>query len=192
MTQYMAPRLFKSSVFIALILLLCGCSKANELPLEAALSSNNVAPAQHLEALRQIRPSVEFNFVARQEAGQTIVELWLENPEQKQLYSAEAWLSFNPGHLKFKDVRYSQSFALPAPYTAPLDPQQGLLRLGAATLEPVDDFRIKFAELVLEKQKGATFIDFFDPERRASANTMLSGTPYDLLERTESPALVLP
>ena len=188
----MTTRSIKSSLLIGLLLTLLGCSQNKGSSTEPMADLTQLSPAARVETLAQVKPSVQLNFAAKQQADDTIVEIWLENPEHKSIHSAEVWLTFNPKQVSIKDIQYSKAFPLPAPYQEVVDQSQGIIRLGAATLAEAKDARLKFAELTLTKQEGATFLDLYDPKKRASVNTLIDQVPYNLLQFNDSPALVLP
>lgn len=189
----MTTNFLKSSLILTLLFLLSACGQGQEQPQPQPVADvTQLNPAARVQALTAVKPSVQFNFAAKPEGENVIVEVWLENPEEKAVHSAEAWLTFNPEAIEVKDVRYSKAFPLPAPYEEPIDLNQGILKLGAATMADVKDKRFKFVEVTLAKEPGVTFLNFFDPAKSASVNTVVDKKPYNLLKEADSPALVLP
>lgn len=176
---------------------LTGCFHQAEKTSESQYPS---APSQALE-LAQISPEtekdVELALKAGQEENRITVQVTLQNPSQKPIASAQAWLSYNPQVLRGISAQIDSSVLdIPAPYVTGFDPVLGVIKLGAATSAPVTDTVIPVATLVFEKTgEGVTTLDAYDYRDslsgHTSANVLIENKPYNVLKKPVTPLLII-
>ncbi len=131
-------------------------------------------------------------------AGDTLtVTVTLDNPNLKPITSVQSWLSFDPSKLQGKAIdTKSSAFGLMAPYTNTFDNVNGLVMLGRANPEPVAEKITQVAVLTFDVVKdGTTTLDAYDYQDdlsgHTSANVMEGGKPFNVLQKPDSPLLIV-
>ena len=181
-----------TAILILLSSLLSGCSLVS--------TNQAVRPSageQKIEAIRQVKKSVTMKLLAEREGNQVRVRINLENPERKPVTSVQSWLSYDPRVLTGVKVDATESpFALTAPYDNTFDAVSGVVMVGRSNGIPITDPNITVATVVFTMaQKGVTMVDVYDYKAdlsgHASVNIMEQGTPYNILVKPQSPALII-
>lgn len=143
------------------------------------------------------KKEVRLSLKAVRDGTQVKVSVTLENPNLKPITSAQTWLSFDPALLQGKSLNAKDSaFSLMAPYDNAFDNKNGLVMLGRANPKPITDKTIKVAELVFDSVKGGTaMVDGYDYQDdlsgHTSANVLVSGKPFNILLKPDSPLLII-
>jgi hypothetical protein len=125
------------------------------------------------------------------------VTVTLENPNLKPVTSVQSWLSFDPSKLQGSSIEArSSAFGLMAPYKNTFDNVNGLVMLGRANPQPVLEKSSLVAELSFDIVKdGTTTIDAYDYQDdlsgHTSANVLEGGKPFNVLEKPDSPLLII-
>ena len=155
------------------------------------------APESRIEQAKEVLKTAFLVFSSKEEGNDVVVTISIQNPEQKPITSVQAWLAYNPDDLlgKMIDVKDSP-FEIPAPYASDFDSVSGLISIGRSTSTPLTDSLIEVAKIIFEKNtEGATMLDIYDyrPDLsgHTSVNTLLEGTPYNILKKPDSPVLII-
>ncbi len=143
------------------------------------------------------KKEVKLMLEAEKSEGKLVVMVKLDNPEKKPITSVQSWLSFDAAKLKGIELNTDKSdFSLPAPYDNTFDNTNGLMMLGRSNPEAVTDESILMAEVQFEVLTEETImIDAYDYRDdltgHMSVNTVIDGTPYNILIQPESPTLIV-
>ena len=148
---------------------------------------------QGINEMREIKKTASLRLEQEVSGGQMTVTVFIDNPERKPISSTQAWISFNPDHMQGVKVDTSESpFDMPPPYDNGFDEAQGLVRLGGATNKPSTDAVIQVGQVVFGLNTMLDAYDYrYDLSGHVSANTILNGTPYNILQRPDSPLIVI-
>lgn len=152
---------------------------------------NRIADAQ------QMKKSVTFDLSKSEGTDDVVVQLKLNNPDNRPLTSVQAWLAYNPDVLRGVSIDTKASeFELQAPYDNDFDSEAGLVMIGRSSAVPVLDSEPLVAEIHFERVgDGAAMIEAYDYkqdlEGHASANIMFDGQPLNLLLKPDSPLLII-
>ncbi|MBN2306614.1 hypothetical protein JXD20_01400 [Candidatus Peregrinibacteria bacterium] len=163
--------------------LLAGCSAE---PSEVGI--------KRLEEAQEMKKTVNLYLVAKEDdADHAVVQVVLDNPENKPITSVQAWLTYNPAVLKGISIDTGVSdFELEAPYNNDFDQETGLVMLGRSTSKAVRTDKIVVAGIKFERVgEGAAMIEAYDYQQdltgHTSANIMKDGMPLNVLLKPQSP-----
>lgn len=147
------------------------------------------------------KQSAEFEIELKQmDASTTAATIFILNPEQKAIQSAEAWLTYNPAIITALKIDTDASaFNMAAPNENDIEPSFGLIKIGRSHSEsPVNENRIEFATITFSKDSSQkdldAFIDFYDYREdggHIQINTLLEGTVYNIAKIPRSPATII-
>ncbi len=189
--------LIATALILTLSSLLNGCDLLTLPEKQASAPAQPATPSIDLEKARAVHKTVNIAMKAEAADNQVTVRILLNNPDNKPVTSVQSWLSFDPEYLQGREIDTSESaFSLMAPYDNTFDNENGLVMLGRANPEPVTDKNSQVAEVVFDRKKsGVTMIDVYDYQQdlsgHASANSLASGKPYNILKKPASPALIV-
>ena len=152
---------------------------------------------EKINKAKAAKKEVTMSLKAKKERGTVTVKITLANPKQKPITSVQTWLSFDPGKLHGSKVDTANTdFSLMAPYDNTFDDTNGLVMIGRSNPDPLTSTSITVAEVVFDiVDEGTTMIDVYDYRRdlsgHASVNALVDGTPFNVLVKPESPALII-
>jgi len=192
----MSPKriIIATSLIILISGFLASCIPAQDAE-ETAMRKS--APVASIQKAREVAKEVNLNLEAEKKENQVIVDVTLNNPNSKPITSVESWLSYDPDSLEGVKIDVADSpFEFAAPYENTFDQVNGLVMFGRANSEPIEDPVIKVCTIVFElKTDSITMVDVYDyrPDLtgHASVNTLLDGIPYNILQKPESPTLII-
>ena len=181
---------------MAVLILISGfLSSCSTKKTEADVSVSN--SIQRIEKARELTKEVNMVLLSERDGDELNVKIMLDNPEQKPITSVQSWLSYDPEALEGVEIEVTDSpFAFTAPYENTFDEVNGLVMIGRGNAEPVTDKEINVASVVFKvTTDDITMIDIYDYQNdlsgHASANMMMEGVPYNILKKSDSPALVI-
>lgn len=176
---------------ILIALLLTGCSNPAQ-PTKTDLQ-------QSVELTQSLQKTIKANIsqIKNTETSVTL-EIFLENPESRQVVSAQTWLAYNPWDLRVVRIETNESdFDISAPGESDFDQTLGLIKLGRSKKQGfLDQKKIQMAQVVFEKLRpGFTNVDFYNYQEDLSGNTNvninLNDQVYNLLQKPNSPAITI-
>jgi len=141
--------------------------------------------------------NIKMDFISEKSDNQVKVKIYLDNPSAQPVTSVQSWLSFDPNVISGKEINTKNSeFSLSAPYEQDFDNTNGLVMLGRSNPTPVTDKKLFVAEVIFDLLKNETVMvnayDYRDDlTGHTSVNMMLDGKPYNILQKPESPALII-
>jgi hypothetical protein len=183
-----------AATLILLSGLLSGCGEASQTQGDVAKEAVSL---KTIEDGRKVMKDVSMKLTSDKQDKTVTVNVVLDNQNQKPITSVESWLSYDPKTLKGIKIDTSGSlFALTAPYSNTFDAVNGLVMIGRSNNTPVSDQTINVVKVVFELiGDNTTMVDIYDYQNdltgHASANMMLEDTPYNVLIKPESPALII-
>jgi hypothetical protein len=161
--------------------------------------SGNVSEVgiERIEAAQEMKKNVELQLAEVEGEDDVVVQMLLNNPENRPITSVQAWLTYNPELLKGVSINTSRSaFELTAPYDNDFDHETGLMMLGRSTSTPIEDEQIMIAEVHFTRvSEGVAMIEAYDFKQdlvgHTSANMMFNEAPVNVLLKPESPLLII-
>jgi hypothetical protein len=183
----------------SLIILISGFLTSCKLLTKEAeeVTMREAAPVASIQKAREVVKDVSLRLSAEKEEKQVVVSVILDNPNSKSITSVESWLSYDPDALEGMEIDITESpFEFAAPYENTFDQVNGLVMFGRANSKPITDAVINICTIVFElKTESTTMVDVYDyrPDLagHASVNTLLDGIPYNILQKPESPVLII-
>lgn len=158
---------------------------------------NSELGVERIQEVQEMKKSVELALTQIEGETDNVVRITLKNPEKRPVTSVQAWLAYNPDHLRGISVDTTQSaFGLMAPYDNTFDQEGGLLMLGRSNTEPVSDAEIVVADVHFQKiTDGTAMIEAYnyrqDISGHSSVNMMLDGAPLNILIKPPSPLIAI-
>lgn len=199
-----------SLALVIMLSLLSSCRFSNDVstPKNAEQTHNSTDATSNEEIYNlikteQLKPekSAEFTIELNQiDALTTTATIYILNPEQKAIQSAEAWLTYNPANISAQKIETDTSlFNMAAPNENNIEPAFGLIKIGRSHSEaPITESRIELATITFSKDESQkdldAFIDFYDYQEdggHIQINTLLEGTVYNIAKAPRSPATII-
>lgn len=180
-------------ILFGIMSLLGGC--ANNQPPQ---TEDMLSEALKLAAVsEEVSKDVTLELKSAREGDTVTVQISLNNPSQKPITSVESWLSYDPSALEGVSVSDEDSaFEFTAPYENTFDAHTGIVKVGRSHRDPVNAANIKVAEVTFKVlQEGTTFVDVYnyknDLSGNASVNVITEDRPFNVMQKPETPALVI-
>lgn len=180
-----------TAIIMMLSSMLSGCSTEQSSDIKKSVSSDLINIAQ------QAKKEVTMKLESERDGDTVTVKIVLDNPESKPIISVQSWLSYNPKDLSGNRIEVKNSpFNLMAPYDNTFDENLGLVMIGRSVNTPITTKNIVVAEVVFNVLSDAnTFVDIYDYRNdltgHSSVNMMVNDTPFNILIKPNSPALVV-
>ena len=178
--------------------LLSGCSSAEKITEETAPAEVTSPAIESLvKKAEAVQKDAKLILQADKSGNQLKVKVSIDNPSSKPVTSVQAWLSFDTSVLSGSTINTEGSaFDIRAPYEKDFDNTSGLVMLGRSNSSPVTDKQIYVGEVDFSVIGDSTiFINAYDYRDdlsgHSSANVIVDGQPYNILQKPESPALVI-
>jgi len=162
------------------LLILASCGSAE----------NQVAPDNGLvhRSAGEQTVVMSLRILVEQEEERT-VGIVVSNPAQVPIQSIRAWVRFDPETVTVQDLTIADDrFILFAPGERTIDQEEGMIRLGGAVSEPIDDEEILFATFIVRSLDEDTFLTFYDWRTEGDGHTAV----LSLSEETVTNILIAP
>jgi len=106
----------------------------------------------------------------------------VSNPAQVPIQSIRAWVRFDPETMTVQDLTITDArFILFAPGERTIDQEKGMVRLGGAVHEPIDDEEVLFATFTLRSSSSeAPVFAFYDWRAEGDGHTAVLSLTEDV------------
>lgn len=186
--------LIATALILILGIFLAGCQVVE--PNQGKVSKKTSIEAFIMKAVAA-KKEVRLALKADRQGDKLKVTVTLENPNLRPVTSVQSWLSFDPSKLQGGSIETRNSaFSLMAPYSNTFDNENGLVMLGRANPQPVEEKSTLVAVLSFDIVKGGvTTLDAYDYQDdlsgHTSANVLENGKPFNVLQKPDSPLLII-
>lgn len=122
------------------------------------------------------------------------IELYLKNPENKNIRSIRSFLSYDSRVLQGIDIKVNEDvFDIIAPDEKNFDSDFGLVKIGISTTKSFSESKVKFAEINFKRlEKSTVMLDFYNIGEHTVVYSNDNEKLSDILIPPKIPAIIVP